>query len=59
MKKTIVIILIQILAFASFAQDKAAYKIYNTKGKKVTYKKMINSVHKADISNVKLLLNMK
>ena len=33
----------------SFSQNKSPFKIYNSKGKKVTYKKMIKKMEKADI----------
>ena len=33
----------------SFSQNKSPFKIYNSKGKKVTYKKMIQKMVKADI----------
>lgn len=37
------------LTFSLDAQQKAAYKIYTSKGKKVTYKKMLKTLQKQDI----------
>ncbi len=34
---------------STFAQDKPAYLLYNSKGKKVSYKKMMKSLNKQDI----------
>jgi len=49
MQKKIVYLLV--FAFTSFmyGQNKPAYKLYNAKGKKVSYKKMIKKMNKADV----------
>lgn len=47
--KFVLLILLQALFLASFAQDLTTYKIYNSKGKKVKFKKMIKSLNNADV----------
>jgi len=49
MKKIIFIAIIQFILTTAFAQNKRAYHIYNEKGKKVKYDKMIKQLQKADI----------
>lgn len=49
MRKLIVYFLIFIFSGLMHAQNKPAYKLYNAKGKKVSYKKMIKKMSKADV----------
>jgi uncharacterized iron-regulated protein len=49
MKKALLAILMPLLAISLFAQSKPAYVLYNNKGKKVSYKKMLKSLSKKDI----------
>ena len=49
MKKYILSAVILFLTVATFAQQKPAYILYNAKGKKVSYKKMIKLLAKKDI----------
>ncbi len=49
MKKTITFIFIQFIIMATFAQSKPAYILYNSKGKKVKYKRMIKKLAKSDV----------
>jgi len=49
MKKMILALLLPLLAITLSAQQKPAYIIYNQKGKKVSYKKMLKSIAKKDI----------
>ncbi len=49
MKKIILSIVILLFINTSFAQKKKAYVIYNAKGKRVSYKKMIRKLAKKDI----------
>lgn len=50
MRKTLLLVLISFLAQASFAQKVLSpYQIYNAKGKKVSYKKMIKELNTKDI----------
>jgi uncharacterized iron-regulated protein len=49
MKKVLLAILMPLLAVSLFAQTKPAYVLYNNKGKKVSYKKMLKSLAKKDI----------
>lgn len=49
MKKILTSVLLQFIIMATFAQSKPAYILYNSKGKKVKYKKMIKKIVKADV----------
>ena len=49
MKKIITLILLAFFANTLQAQNMLAYKIYNAKGKKVSYKKMMRTLAKKDI----------
>lgn len=49
MKNTLLLFIIISWTLALQAQDKPAYVLYNTKGKKVKYKKMIKQLDQADI----------
>ncbi|MBI3139648.1 MAG: ChaN family lipoprotein [Sphingobacteriales bacterium] len=49
MKKFFLALLMPLLALSVFAQQKPAYLIYNSKGKKVSYKKMLKSLSQKDI----------
>jgi len=48
MKKSILLVAI-FIAFNAFSQDKTAYVIYNAKGKKVTYKKMLKTLTEKNV----------
>lgn len=43
------ILCLSLLSNVSFSQDKPAYQIYNGKGKKVTYKKMMKSLQEKNV----------
>lgn len=47
--KQILLLTVTCLAFTLFAQDKPAYVIYDSKGKKVKYSKMLKSLSEKDI----------
>jgi len=49
MKKYLLAVLLFFIPVAIFAQQKPAYVLYNAKGKKVSYKKMIKQLAKKDI----------
>ncbi|MBN8686972.1 MAG: ChaN family lipoprotein [Chitinophagales bacterium] len=49
MKKLLLLLLLPFMAMAVLAQSKPAYVIYNKKGKKVSYKKMLKSLSQKDI----------
>jgi uncharacterized iron-regulated protein len=49
MKKLSLLLVSCLFAATVFAQQKAAYVLYNAKGKKVSYKKMINVLKQKDI----------
>lgn len=49
MKKLSLLLLSWLFAATTFAQQKAAYVLYNAKGKKVSYKKMIDILKQKDI----------
>lgn len=49
MKKLLLVVLLPLLTFTLLAQQKPAYIIYNAKGKKVSYKKMLKTVLQKDI----------
>lgn len=49
MRKLIVFLLSIIFSVTLYAQNKPAYKLYNAKGNKVSYKKMIKKMSKADV----------
>lgn len=49
MKRLTLTILLSLIVTFTFAQHKKAYMLYNAKGKKVSYKKMIKSAEKADL----------
>ncbi|MGM0634590.1 MAG: ChaN family lipoprotein [Bacteroidota bacterium] len=48
-RKNILIIFAFLIGFSLQAQQKDAYRIYNAKGKKVSYKKMLKHLSKTDI----------
>jgi len=50
MKKALVIIVFQLLFTAAFSQDNPAYVLYNSNGEKVSYKQMMETLDKADIT---------
>jgi uncharacterized iron-regulated protein len=50
MKKALVFFIFQFLFTAVFSQDKPAYVLYNAKGGKVSYKQMIETLDKTDIT---------
>lgn len=47
--KLIITLIAFVYAFSSYAQTKPAYVIYNSKGKKVSYKKMLKTISEKDI----------
>lgn len=49
MKNTVLFTLALLFSLSAFAQNKAAYVIYNHKGKKVSYKKMLKTLKGSDI----------
>jgi uncharacterized iron-regulated protein len=49
MKKNLLVILLALCSLSIFAQQKPAYVLYNSQGKKVSYKKMIKQLAKKDI----------
>lgn len=49
MKKLLLVVLLPLLTLTLLAQQKPAYIIYNAKGKKVSYKKMLKTVLQKDI----------
>jgi len=49
MKKYLLLIVLLTVTFISSAQQKAAYILYNSEGKKVSYKKMIKELAQKDI----------
>ena len=49
MQKLIVFLLVITFSGLMYAQNKPAYKLYNAKGNKVSYKKMIKKMSKADM----------
>ncbi|HUS03796.1 MAG TPA: ChaN family lipoprotein, partial [Chitinophagaceae bacterium] len=49
MKKIFMLVLCTGILLAAFAQDKPAYILYNAKGKKVSYKKMLRTLLQKDI----------
>ena len=49
MQKLVVFLFVFSFTSFIFSQNKPAYKLYNSKGKKVSYKKMIQKMSKADI----------
>ncbi|HMI79715.1 MAG TPA: ChaN family lipoprotein [Ferruginibacter sp.] len=49
MKRYVLAIVLLFMAVTIFAQQKPAYVLYNAKGKKVSYKKMIKQLAKKDI----------
>jgi len=49
MRKLIVFLFFVSFSTVLFAQNKPAYKLYNAKGVKVSYKKMLKKMNKADI----------
>jgi len=49
MRKTIVYLLVFTFTTIIYGQNKPAYKLYNSKGKKVSYKKMIKKMNKTDV----------
>ncbi|MEP7374376.1 MAG: ChaN family lipoprotein [Chitinophagaceae bacterium] len=49
MKKILLLVISMLTILTTLAQHKPAYVLYNAKGKKVSYKKMIKSVKREDI----------
>ena len=49
MQKLIVFLLISVISIQSYSQKKQAYQIFNSKGKKVSYKKMLKKMSKTDV----------
>ncbi len=49
MIRIVFIILFQFFLICAFAQKNPAYQLYNTKGNKVSYKKMVRKLKKADV----------
>ncbi len=49
MKALLTVLLSFVLALSTLAQGKPAYKLYNAKGKKKSYKKMLKEAKKADV----------
>ena len=49
MKKLILTITFQLILLITFSQNKIGYQIFDAKGKKVSYKKMVKSVQNGDI----------
>lgn len=49
MKKIIVLLIVVFSVFNSFSQNGKAYQVFNQKGKKISFKKMIKKLAKADI----------
>ncbi len=49
MRKLIVFLLFVAFSTLMFSQNKPAYKLYNAKGTKVSYKRMIHKMKKADV----------
>ncbi|PLX02387.1 MAG: iron-regulated protein [Marinilabiliales bacterium] len=47
--KNIIVSLLVLLSLSSFTGDKPAYRIFNNEGKKVKYKKMLETVKDADV----------
>jgi uncharacterized iron-regulated protein len=49
MKKIAILILLQIFFLQLFSQQKTAYSIFNTKGEKVTYEEMLQTMQDVDV----------
>jgi len=49
MKNILLLLAFQLFIFNAISQDKPAYSIFDAKGKKVSYKKMMNSISKKDL----------
>lgn len=49
MKKILIILTLQLFALSAFNQSKPAYIIYNAKGRKISYKKMIRTLSDKEI----------
>ena len=49
MKKLVSILFIQILILNVYSQNKTAYTLFNSKGKKISYERMVQSLKEADI----------
>src|SRR4249920_1019056 len=49
MKKNLLLVLLALCSMSVFAQQKPAYILYNARGKKISYKKMIKQLAKKDI----------
>ena len=49
MRITVVFLLTMSLGLVSFSQDKPAYRLYDTEGRKVKYQKMIEEISDADV----------
>lgn len=49
MQKLLVFLLISVISIQSYSQKKQAYQIFNAKGKKVSYKRMLKKMNKTDV----------
>jgi len=49
MKKIILTLIVVFFTLTAYTQKKAAYQLYNATGKKVSYKKMLKQLAKADV----------
>lgn len=49
MKKPIITLILAFIVSFAYAQHKKAYTLYNAKGRKVSFKKMIKTIEKADL----------
>lgn len=49
MKKIFILLFFQLLSVSLFSQDKPSYILYNAKGKKMSYKKMIKTLNESGI----------
>lgn len=49
MKQLLLLVFISVLSFGAAAQGKPAYKVYNSKGKKISYKSMVRKAAKTDV----------
>ena len=47
--KNILTIILVFLGISVFGQELKPYQIYNSKGKKITFEKMINEIQKSDL----------
>jgi len=49
MKNLLLLVLSSIILLTTFAQSKPAYVLYNAKGKKISYQKMLRTLQQKDI----------